>query len=33
VLNKTDVLFSREHEARTRDEKYLNWIATGWPGY
>ena len=32
VLNKTDALFSREHEARARYEKYLNWIATGWPG-
>src|ERR1700733_11869944 len=30
VLNKTDALFSREQDARTRDETDLEWLATQW---
>jgi hypothetical protein len=33
VLNKTEALFAREHEARTRDETDLEWLAAQWnPG-
>jgi hypothetical protein len=33
VLNKTDALFAREQEARTRDETDLEWLAAQWnPG-
>ena len=33
VLNKTDALFTREQEARTRDEADLKWLAAEWnPG-
>ena len=33
VLTKTDALFAREQEARTRDETDLEWLATQWnPG-
>ena len=33
VLNKTDALFAREHEARIRDETDLGWLAAEWnPG-
>jgi hypothetical protein len=30
VLNKTDALFAREQEARTRDETDLEWLAAQW---
>ena len=30
VLNKTDALFAREQEARTRDETDLKWLAGVW---
>jgi hypothetical protein len=30
VLNKTDALFAREREARTRDETDLDWLAARW---
>jgi hypothetical protein len=30
VLNKTDALFTREQEARTRDETDLEWLAAQW---
>ena len=30
VLNKTEALFSREQEARTRDETDLEWLRTQW---
>ena len=30
VLNKTDALFAREQEARTRDETDLEWLAARW---
>jgi hypothetical protein len=30
VLNKTDALFAREQEARTRDETDLKWLAAQW---
>jgi len=30
VLNKTDALFSREQEARTRDQTDLEWLAAQW---
>ena len=30
VLNKTDVLFAREQEARIRDETDLEWLAARW---
>ena len=30
VLNKTDTLFTREQEARTRDETDLEWLAAQW---
>jgi hypothetical protein len=30
VLNKTDALFAREHEARIRDETDLEWLAAEW---
>ena len=30
VLNKTNVLFTREQEARTRDETDLEWLAARW---
>jgi hypothetical protein len=30
VLNKTDALFAREHEARIRDETDLEWLAADW---
>jgi hypothetical protein len=30
VLNKTDALFTREREARTRDETDLEWLAAEW---
>jgi hypothetical protein len=33
VLHKTDALFAREQEARTRDEGDLEWLAAEWnPG-
>jgi hypothetical protein len=33
VLTKTDALFAREQEARTRDETDLEWLAAQWnPG-
>ncbi|MGH3196397.1 MAG: hypothetical protein ACRDNT_10795, partial [Streptosporangiaceae bacterium] len=33
VLNKTDALFAREQEARTRDETNLEWLVAQWnPG-
>jgi hypothetical protein len=33
VLNKTEALFAREHEARTRDETDLEWLQAQWnPG-
>ena len=30
VLSKTDALFVREQESRTRDEANLEWLATQW---
>jgi hypothetical protein len=30
VLNKTDALFTREQEARTRDETDLEWLVAEW---
>jgi hypothetical protein len=30
VLNKTDALFTREQEARTRDETDLEWLMAEW---
>jgi hypothetical protein len=30
VLAKTDALFTREQEARTRDETDLEWLAAQW---
>ena len=33
VLTKTDALFTREHEARARDQADLEWLAAQWhPG-
>src|SRR5579859_4149752 len=32
VLYKTDALFTREHEARVRDETDLAWLAGEWTG-
>jgi hypothetical protein len=30
VLNKIDALFTREQEARVRDETDLAWLETAW---
>jgi hypothetical protein len=30
VLTKTDALFAREREARTRDETDLEWLSAQW---
>jgi hypothetical protein len=30
VLKKTDALFAREQEARSRDETDLEWLAAEW---
>ena len=32
VLNKTDALFTREQEARTRNETDLAWLEAAWNG-
>jgi hypothetical protein len=33
VLTKTEALFAREQEARTRDETNLQWLSAQWnPG-
>jgi hypothetical protein len=30
VLNKIDALFTREQEARVRDETHLAWLEAAW---
>jgi hypothetical protein len=30
VLHKTEALFTREQEARSRDEAHLDWLTARW---